>query len=160
MAAKLDDEWVEAVVAASGGAEVRLGRSGVAEFTIGKSQRAVVRIVDGRIEKYYTEVSLLDQPFVKDTDITVGELVTQTIASLGENIRIARFVRMKLGDSADGIDPLPLTCLVAPPILHFLNIAGLECTFKARFQERQIVWMNIRQPATQTRSKFLGFKSE
>jgi elongation factor Ts len=68
----------------------------------GKPEKIVDRIVDGRIEKYYTEVCLLEQPFVKDADVTIGELVTQTIASLGENIRIARFVRMKLGDTTDG----------------------------------------------------------
>jgi len=68
----------------------------------GKPEKIVDRIVDGRIEKYYSEVCLLDQPFVKDTDITVEDLVTQTIASLGENIRVARFVRMKLGDTAEG----------------------------------------------------------
>jgi elongation factor Ts len=68
----------------------------------GKPEKIVDRIVDGRIEKYYSEVCLLDQPFVKDTDITVEDLVTQTIASLGENIRVARFVRMKLGGEAPG----------------------------------------------------------
>ena len=68
----------------------------------GKPEKIVDRIVDGRIEKYYTEVCLLEQPFVKDTDVTVSELVTQTVASLGENIRIARFVRMKLGGAVEG----------------------------------------------------------
>jgi elongation factor Ts len=68
----------------------------------GKPEKIVDRIVDGRIEKYYTEVCLLEQPFVKDTDISVADLVAQTIAGLGENIRIARFVRMKLGETADG----------------------------------------------------------
>ena len=65
----------------------------------GKPEKIVDRIVDGRVEKYYSEVCLLEQPFVKDTDITVEDLVKQTIASLGENIRIRRFVRMKLGDT-------------------------------------------------------------
>ena len=66
----------------------------------GKPEKIVDRIVDGRIEKYYSEVCLLEQPFVKDADITVEVLVTQAVASLGENIRIARFVRMKLGEVA------------------------------------------------------------
>ncbi len=66
----------------------------------GKPAKVLDRIVDGRIEKYYSEVCLLEQPFVKDTDITVEDLVKQTIASLGENIRLARFVRMKLGEDA------------------------------------------------------------
>lgn len=68
----------------------------------GKAEKILDRIVDGRVEKYCSEVCLVEQAFVKDTDITVGDLVTQTIASLGENIRIARFVRMKLGDEVPG----------------------------------------------------------
>jgi elongation factor Ts len=66
----------------------------------GKPENIVDRIVDGKIEKYYSEVCLLEQPFVKDTDITVEDLLKQTIASLGENIRISRFVRMELGETA------------------------------------------------------------
>ncbi len=65
----------------------------------GKPEKIMDKIVDGRIEKYYSEVCLLEQPFVKDTDVTVEDLVKQTIASLGENIRVRRFVRMKLGDT-------------------------------------------------------------
>jgi len=65
----------------------------------GKPENIVEKIVDGKIGKYYSEVCLLEQPFVKDTDITVGDFLTQTIATLGENIRIARFVRMELGES-------------------------------------------------------------
>ncbi len=66
----------------------------------GKPENIVDKIVEGKIGKYYSEVCLLEQPFVKDTDITVGDLLTQTIATLGENIRIARFVRLELGDTA------------------------------------------------------------
>jgi len=66
----------------------------------GKPENIVEKIVDGKIAKYYSEVCLMEQPFVKDTDITIADLLTQTIATLGENIRIARFVRMELGGSA------------------------------------------------------------
>jgi elongation factor Ts len=66
----------------------------------GKPENIVDKIVDGKIDKYYSEVCLLEQPFVKDTDVTVGELLTQTIATLGENIRIARFVRVEVGGTA------------------------------------------------------------
>ena len=66
----------------------------------GKPEKVVDKIVDGRIEKYYSEVCLLEQPFVKDTDITIEDLLKQTVASLGENIRVGRFVRMKLGENA------------------------------------------------------------
>lgn len=66
----------------------------------GKPENIVDKIVDGKIGKYYSEVCLLEQPFVKDTDITVGDLLTQTIATLGENCRIARFVRVEVGENA------------------------------------------------------------
>jgi elongation factor Ts len=66
----------------------------------GKPADIVDRIVDGRIEKYYSEVCLMEQPFVKDPDVTIEDLLKQTIAKLGENMRIARFVRMKLGETA------------------------------------------------------------
>jgi len=65
----------------------------------GKPEKIVDKIVDGRIEKYYSQVCLLEQPFVKDTDITIEEYLKRTVATLGENIRIARFVRMKLGET-------------------------------------------------------------
>lgn len=64
----------------------------------GKPENIVDKIVDGRVEKYYSEVCLLDQAFVKDGEITVEDLLKQTIAVLGENIRIRRFVRMNLGE--------------------------------------------------------------
>ncbi len=64
----------------------------------GKPENIVDKIVDGRVEKYYSEVCLLDQPFVKDGDITVADVLNQTIALLGENVRIRRFVRMNLGE--------------------------------------------------------------
>ena len=66
----------------------------------GKPENIVDKIVEGKIGKYYSEVCLMEQPFVKDTDITVADLLTQTIATLGENIRIARFVRLELGGTA------------------------------------------------------------
>jgi elongation factor Ts len=65
----------------------------------GKPANIVEKIVDGKLEKYYAEVCLLEQPFVKDTDITVGDLLTNTIATLGENIRVTRFVRIEVGET-------------------------------------------------------------
>lgn len=64
----------------------------------GKPEKMIDRIVDGKVEKYYSEVCLLEQPFVKDTSRAVDDLVKATVATLGENIRIRRFVRMKLGE--------------------------------------------------------------
>jgi elongation factor Ts len=64
----------------------------------GKPANIVDKIVDGRMEKYYTEHVLLDQPFVKDNDKTVGDYLQETIGSLGENISIKRFARFQLGE--------------------------------------------------------------
>lgn len=64
----------------------------------GKPEKVVDKIVEGRIEKYYSEVVLMEQPFVKDNDKSIGDLVKETVGTLGENIRINRFVRFRLGE--------------------------------------------------------------
>jgi len=64
----------------------------------GKPAAVVEKIVDGKLEKFYEEFCLLEQPFVKDQDTTVGNLIAQKVAKLGENIRVSRFVRFQLGD--------------------------------------------------------------
>jgi elongation factor Ts len=66
----------------------------------GKPEKVVDKIVEGRLQKYYEEVCLLEQPFVKEATLSVGQLVKTKIAKLGENISIARFVRFKVGDVA------------------------------------------------------------
>ncbi len=63
----------------------------------GKPEKVLDRIVEGRIAKFYEEVCLLDQPFVKEATTTIEQLVKTKIAKLGENIAIARFVRFKVG---------------------------------------------------------------
>jgi elongation factor Ts len=63
----------------------------------GKPEKVVEKMVDGRIEKFYAESALLDQVYIKDNDKKVGDLLKETIAALGENIRIARFSRFQLG---------------------------------------------------------------
>ncbi|MDD3653058.1 MAG: translation elongation factor Ts [Desulfotomaculaceae bacterium] len=64
----------------------------------GKPEKIVEKMVTGRIEKYYKEVCLLEQPFVKDPDITVNKMLTEKIAKIGENIKIRRFSRFELGE--------------------------------------------------------------
>jgi len=64
----------------------------------GKPEKVVDKIVEGRMKKFFEEVCLLNQPFVKDDDITVEGLVQKTIAAVGENIVINRFVRYGLGE--------------------------------------------------------------
>ena len=64
----------------------------------GKPEKIIDKIVDGKMEKYYGEACLMEQPFIKDTDRTIAEILTDTIAKLGENIRVSRFVRFRLGE--------------------------------------------------------------
>ena len=63
----------------------------------GKPPVAVQKIVAGKLEKYYSTVALLDQPFVKDPDITIKEMITKKIITIGENIQVRRFTRFQLG---------------------------------------------------------------
>lgn len=67
----------------------------------GKPEKIVEKMVEGRIEKYYKEVCLLEQPFVKDPDKSVKDLVTASIAKIGENITIRRFARFQLGEGIE-----------------------------------------------------------
>lgn len=65
----------------------------------GKPEKIVDRIVEGRMKKFYEEVCLLEQPFVKDNASTVGELITQMVSKLGENILVSRMARFKVGEA-------------------------------------------------------------
>ncbi|SDK46515.1 translation elongation factor Ts [Natronincola ferrireducens] len=67
----------------------------------GKPEKIVDKMVEGRIEKYYKEVCLLEQSFVKNPDITIGELLTQKVAKIGENLSIRRFVRFEVGEGIE-----------------------------------------------------------
>lgn len=64
----------------------------------GKPEQVADKIVSGKMEKFYAETVLLEQPFVKDPDQTVGELLAAAIGKIGENIRVRRFARFKLGE--------------------------------------------------------------
>ncbi len=63
----------------------------------GKPDQIVERVVEGKLQKFYEEACLMEQPFIKDNAITVGELVKQKNALLGENIVVRRFVRLEVG---------------------------------------------------------------
>jgi len=63
----------------------------------GKPEKIIEKMVEGRIQKYFEEVCLLDQKFVKDQDRAVREIINDAIAKLGENIRVRRFARFQLG---------------------------------------------------------------
>lgn len=64
----------------------------------GKPEKVLDKIVEGRMEKFYQEVCLLQQPFVKDESLTIAELLKQTVATIGENVIIRRFTRWELGE--------------------------------------------------------------
>ena len=64
----------------------------------GKPEKIVNNMVEGRIKKYFKEVCLLDQPFVKDPDKSIADYVKEQIAALGENITIRRFTRYEMGE--------------------------------------------------------------
>jgi elongation factor Ts len=66
----------------------------------GKPERVLERIVEGKLEKFYQEACLLRQPFVKNEEVTVADLIKQTIAAIGENIIVRRFARWELGEAA------------------------------------------------------------
>ncbi len=66
----------------------------------GKPADMVAKIVDGQVSKYFAERCLLEQPFIKNPDISVGEYVKEHIAKLGENIVIRRMARFELGETA------------------------------------------------------------
>ncbi len=66
----------------------------------GKPERVVDRIVDGRMGKFYEEIVLVDQPFVKEPSSTVGDLIQTAIAKLGENMTVRRFERFKVGEDS------------------------------------------------------------
>jgi elongation factor Ts len=71
----------------------------------GKPEKMLDKIVEGRMAKYYEEVALLEQPFIKDNTITIGQLIATRIAKLGENITVARFTRYKVGETAQSDEP-------------------------------------------------------
>jgi len=67
----------------------------------GKPEKIVDKMVEGRIEKYYKEVCLLEQPFIKDPDKTVQDLLNEKIAKIGENLSIRRFSRFEVGEGLE-----------------------------------------------------------
>jgi elongation factor Ts len=67
----------------------------------GKPENLVERIVTGKMDKFFSECVLLDQPFVKNPDQTVGQMIIEKVAKIGENIQVRRFVRYKLGEGIE-----------------------------------------------------------
>ncbi|MDI6630928.1 MAG: translation elongation factor Ts [Bacillota bacterium] len=67
----------------------------------GKPEKVIEKMVEGRIEKFFKETCLLEQPFIKNPDVTVKDLLHEIIGRIGENIVIRRFVRYELGEGVD-----------------------------------------------------------
>lgn len=67
----------------------------------GKPAAVVEKMIEGRINKFFAEICLVEQPFVKNPDITVGQLLTELIAKIGENIVIRRFARFERGEGIE-----------------------------------------------------------
>src|SRR5580765_7511549 len=67
-----------------------------------KPPQVIEKIVEGKLNSFYEQVCLLDQPSIRDPKVTIAQLVQSAIAKLGENIGVPRFVRFKLGESAQG----------------------------------------------------------
>jgi elongation factor Ts len=77
--------------------EIEIGRDDLAN----KPDTVKEKILQGRIDKRLKEISLMAQPYIRDPNITVEQLVKQAIAQLGENIQVRRFVRFVLGEKID-----------------------------------------------------------
>jgi elongation factor Ts len=69
----------------------------------GKPAQIVDRIVEGKMERFYSEVCLLEQAFIKDPDKKVSDIVADAVARLGENIQVRRFARFHLGDGVQKV---------------------------------------------------------
>lgn len=67
----------------------------------GKPEKVVDKIIEGRIDKFFKQICLEEQPFIKDSDKTVQELTTELIAKIGENIKIRRFTRYEMGEGLE-----------------------------------------------------------
>jgi len=67
----------------------------------GKPEKVIDRIVEGRLEKFFSEACLIDQPFIKNPDQTIQEMLNEAISRIGENIAVGRFVRYQLGETVE-----------------------------------------------------------
>lgn len=66
----------------------------------GKPEKVIDKIVNGKVERFYSEVCLLEQDFIKDSDRQVGDIIKESVGRLGENIQVRRFVRYLVGEGA------------------------------------------------------------
>ncbi|MFY9557644.1 MAG: translation elongation factor Ts [Blastocatellia bacterium] len=81
--------------------EIALEQARLDPKNANKPEQVLEKIVEGRLSKFYQDTCLLEQPFVKDQNITVGDLVGQMTGKTGENIRVRRFTRYKMGEGLE-----------------------------------------------------------
>ena len=81
--------------------EIALEQARLDPKNAGKPQQVLDKIIEGRLNKFYQETCLMEQPFVKDQNITVADLVRQMISKTGENVRVRRFTRYKMGEGLE-----------------------------------------------------------
>ena len=72
-----------------------------AQTPAGKKPEVVEKIIEGKLESYYAQVCLMDQPSVRDPNVTIKQMITTAAAKTGENVTVSRFVRFKLGELAE-----------------------------------------------------------
>ncbi len=98
--AAVDPKYIrkEDVTAADFEREKDIYRSQAA--STGKPAPVIEKIVEGKMSKFYEEVCLYEQPFIKENSVTISQLIAQKIGKLGENISVKRFARFKVGDPA------------------------------------------------------------
>ena len=81
--------------------EIALEQARLDPKNANKPEQVVQQIVEGRLSKFYQETCLMEQPFIKDQNITVAELVRRAISNTGENVRVRRFTRFKMGEGLE-----------------------------------------------------------
>ena len=81
--------------------EIALEQAKLDPKNAGKPDQVLEKIVEGRLSKFYQEACLMEQPFIKDQNITIGTLVSQMVAKTGENVKVRRFTRYKMGEGLE-----------------------------------------------------------
>ncbi len=81
--------------------EIALAAAKADQKNANKPDQVFEKIVEGRLTKYYQETCLMEQPYVKDQNISVGDLVRQMISKTGENVKVRRFIRFKMGEGLE-----------------------------------------------------------
>jgi len=99
--AAADPKWVRREDVPAGAIEKEKGIYRAQMENAGKPANVLDKIIEGKMGSYYSQVVLLDQPSIRDGNVTIGQLVAQASAKTGENIQISRFVRFRVGEGSE-----------------------------------------------------------